>query len=198
MSADALAEAELKLTDAALTFARQAQTGRISFTRVGNDISFHPVAPEPADVLAKLAGTDDAAKTLDSFNPPQPEFKALREKLAELRNGGDQAKPEVKAPPQVRIAEGKILRPGMKDDRVIALRDRRGAQLAMLVISHDIGSLAAMSDRLVVLHRGRIVEDGPTRRVVAQPQHPYTRLLIDSVPVIDTPRPNRPAPLTRS
>jgi len=124
MSADALAEAELKLTDAALTFARQAQTGRISFTRVGNDISFHPVAPEPADVLAKLAGTDDAAKTLDSFNPPQPEFKALREKLAELRNGGDQAKPEVKAPPQVRIAEGKILRPGMKDDRVIALRKR--------------------------------------------------------------------------
>ena len=81
---------------------------------------------------------------------------------------------------------------------LIALRDRRGAQLAMLVISHDIGSLAAMSDRLVVLHRGRIAEDGPTRRVVAQPQHPYTRLLIDSVPVIDTPRPHRPAPLTRS
>ena len=89
MSADALAEAELKLTDSALTFARQAQTGRISFTRVGNDISFHPVAPEPAEVLAKLSGSDDAGKTLDAFNPPQPEFKALREKLAELRSGGD-------------------------------------------------------------------------------------------------------------
>ncbi len=76
---------------------------------------------------------------------------------------------------------------------LISLRDRRGDDLAMLVISHDIGSLAAMSDRLVVLHRGRIVEDGPTRRVVSQPEHPYTRLLIDSVPVIDTPRPNRPA-----
>lgn len=78
---------------------------------------------------------------------------------------------------------------------LIRLRDQRGTGLAMLVISHDIGSLAALSDRLVVLHRGRIVEDGPTRRVVAQPQHPYTRLLIDSVPVIDTPRPNRPAPV---
>lgn len=76
---------------------------------------------------------------------------------------------------------------------LIALRDRRGTDLAMLVISHDIGSLAAMSDRLVVLHRGRIVEDGPTRTVLSQPQHPYTRLLIDSVPVIDTPSPNRPA-----
>src|SRR5690606_26788857 len=46
---------------------------------------------------------------------------------------------------------------------LIALRDRRGSDLAMLVISHDIGSLAAMSDRLVVLDRGCIVEDGPTR-----------------------------------
>lgn len=77
---------------------------------------------------------------------------------------------------------------------LIALRRRRGEELAMLVISHDIGSLAAMSDRLVVLHRGRIVEDGLTHQVVAKPQHPYTRLLIDSVPVIDIPRPNRPGP----
>lgn len=82
---------------------------------------------------------------------------------------------------------------------LIALRRRRGTDLAMLVISHDIGSLAAMSDRLVVLHRGRIVEDGLTQQVVARPQHPYTRLLIDSVPLIDVPRPNRPGharPLT--
>ncbi|GAB3600587.1 ABC transporter ATP-binding protein [Microbacterium tumbae] len=76
---------------------------------------------------------------------------------------------------------------------LIALRDRRGSDLAMLVISHDIGSLAAMSDRLVVLDRGRIVEDGPTRRVVSAPEHPYTRLLIDSVPLLDIPRPNRPS-----
>jgi len=75
---------------------------------------------------------------------------------------------------------------------LIALRNQRGSDLAMLVISHDIGSLAAMSDRLVVLNRGRIVEDGPTRRVVAQPEHPYTRRLIESVPLIHTPSANRP------
>lgn len=75
---------------------------------------------------------------------------------------------------------------------LIALRHDRGAELGMLVISHDIGSLAAMSDRLVVLHRGRIVEDGLTAQVVARPRHPYTRRLIESVPVIDIPRPNRP------
>lgn len=78
---------------------------------------------------------------------------------------------------------------------LVALRDQRGNDLAMLVISHDIGSLAAMSDRLVVLNRGRIVEDGPTRRVVSRPAHPYTRLLIDSVPLIHTPTANRSSPL---
>lgn len=74
---------------------------------------------------------------------------------------------------------------------LIALRDARGTELAMLVISHDIGSLAAMSDRLVVLDQGRIVEDGPTRRVISRPEHPYTRLLIESVPRIHTPTANR-------
>lgn len=75
---------------------------------------------------------------------------------------------------------------------LIALRDRRGSDLAMLVISHDIGSLAAMSDRLIVLDRGQIVEDGPTRRVIAEPAHPYTQRLIASVPVIRTTSANRP------
>jgi ABC-type glutathione transport system ATPase component len=63
--------------------------------------------------------------------------------------------------------------------------------LGMLVISHDIGSLAAVSDRLVVLYRGRIVEDGLTRDVVSAPQHPYTRLLISSVPLIGVDAPDR-------
>jgi murein L,D-transpeptidase YcbB/YkuD len=125
-SADALAEAELKLTAAALTFARHAQAGRISYTRVGADIQFEPVAPEPASVLAKRADAGDAATVLDAYNPPQPEFKALKEKLAEVRkNGGVIAKPvEEDKPVLVKVPEGKILRPGMKDARVVALRKR--------------------------------------------------------------------------
>ncbi|MFT4229261.1 MAG: ABC transporter ATP-binding protein, partial [Microbacterium sp.] len=74
---------------------------------------------------------------------------------------------------------------------LIGLRDARRDQLGMLVISHDIGSLAAVSDRLVVLYRGRVVEDGLTRDVVARPRHPYTRLLISSVPLIGVDAPDR-------
>ncbi|HEX3439723.1 MAG TPA: L,D-transpeptidase family protein [Pseudolabrys sp.] len=125
MSADALAEAELKLTASALAFAREAQIGRIHFSRVSADIAFNLVAPEPAEVLAKLSGSDDAGKVLDAYNPPQPEFKALRAKLAELRkNGGAVDKPADDKPNLVRVPEGKLLRPGMKDARVIALRQR--------------------------------------------------------------------------
>jgi L,D-transpeptidase YcbB len=123
-SPDALAEAELRLTVSALTFARHAQTGRINFTRVGPDIQYDLV--EPDNVLGKLAADTDAAKVLDSFNPPQPGFKALKAKLAELRKGAvpDNKVEDKPEQPKVRVSDGKILRPGMKDARVIALRKR--------------------------------------------------------------------------
>ncbi len=84
---DALAEAEIKFTNSVLNYARQAEIGRIHFSRVGADIQFDLAAPEPAKVLAKLAEASDVGAALDSYNPPQPEFKALQEKLAELRKG---------------------------------------------------------------------------------------------------------------
>jgi L,D-transpeptidase YcbB len=124
-TAEAQAEDELKLTASVLTYARQAQTGRIHFSRVGADIEFKLVAPEPAEVLGKLAEASDVAAALDGYNPPQPEFKALKVKLAELRKGALTPKTEEeKKPDLVRIGEGKTLHVGMKDQRVVALRKR--------------------------------------------------------------------------
>jgi murein L,D-transpeptidase YcbB/YkuD len=122
---DSLADAEIKLTSAALTFARHAQVGRVHFTRVSADIQFDLKGPDAADVLGKLADGNDAGKVLDSYNPPMPEFKALRQKLAEVRkNGGVVAKAEEVKPAVVHVEEGKTLKPGMKDERVVALRKR--------------------------------------------------------------------------
>ena len=124
-TANALAEGELKLTASILTYARQAQTGRIHFSRVGADIEFKLVAPEPAEVLAKLADASDVGAALDGYNPPQAEFAALKAKLAELRKGALTPKAEEeKKPDLVHVGEGKILRPGIKDARVVALRKR--------------------------------------------------------------------------
>ena len=66
------------------------------------------------------------------------------------------------------------------------LNGLRDAGTALLFISHDLGSVAGVADRIAVLHRGEIVEDGPARAVVATPRHPYTRLLVRSAPTLRT------------
>jgi peptide/nickel transport system ATP-binding protein len=62
------------------------------------------------------------------------------------------------------------------------LREQLG--LALILISHDLGVLAETCDRIAVMYAGRIVETGPVSDVFADPQHPYTKLLLDSLPVI--------------
>ncbi|MCK9925095.1 ABC transporter ATP-binding protein [Frankia sp. AgPm24] len=61
---------------------------------------------------------------------------------------------------------------------------RRRLSVGIVVISHDLSSLAGIADRVVVLYRGRVVEDGPIADVFAAPRHPYTALLIASAPDI--------------
>ena len=62
------------------------------------------------------------------------------------------------------------------------LREELG--LALILISHDLGVLAETCDRIAVMYAGRIVETGSVDAVFAAPQHPYTKLLLDSLPVI--------------
>jgi peptide/nickel transport system ATP-binding protein len=62
------------------------------------------------------------------------------------------------------------------------LREQLG--LALILISHDLGVLAETCDRIAVMYAGRIVEAGPVRAVFDSPQHPYTKRLLDSLPVI--------------
>jgi len=54
--------------------------------------------------------------------------------------------------------------------------------MAMLFITHNLGIVAEMADRLVVLYAGQVVESGPPLEILTRPRHPYTRALIDSVP----------------
>jgi peptide/nickel transport system ATP-binding protein len=62
------------------------------------------------------------------------------------------------------------------------LREELG--LALILISHNLGVLAETCDRIAVMYAGRIVETGSVDEVFAAPQHPYTKLLLDSLPVI--------------
>jgi oligopeptide/dipeptide ABC transporter ATP-binding protein len=62
------------------------------------------------------------------------------------------------------------------------LKLRRDLGLTMLFISHDLGVVRHISDRVAIMYLGRIVETGKTHDVYAAPRHPYTRALLDSVP----------------
>ena len=57
------------------------------------------------------------------------------------------------------------------------LQDKMG--LAMLFVTHDIALARKVSDRMAVMHKGRIVEEGATNEILIHPQHPYTRRLVD-------------------
>ncbi|MFI2664218.1 ABC transporter ATP-binding protein [Micromonospora carbonacea] len=76
--------------------------------------------------------------------------------------------------------------------------------LAYLVIAHDLALVHHISDRVVVLYLGRVVEEGPTTEVVSQPQHPYTAALLSATPTPDDPQRERivlsgdpPSPIQR-
>lgn len=73
---------------------------------------------------------------------------------------------------------------------------KKDLNLSYLFISHDLGVVRYMADRIAVMYLGRIVESAPHRGLWTQPLHPYTRGLIQAVPGQGTPgRPNRVAPV---
>jgi oligopeptide transport system ATP-binding protein len=64
------------------------------------------------------------------------------------------------------------------------LREERG--MAIIFITHDLGVVAGMCDRVLVMYAGRIVEEAPTPELFASPNHPYTKALLRSVPRLDS------------
>jgi oligopeptide/dipeptide ABC transporter ATP-binding protein len=73
---------------------------------------------------------------------------------------------------------------------------RRRLGLTYLLISHDLSVVRRVSSRVGVMHRGRLVEEGPVEEVWSTPAHPYTRALLDAAPIPDPRRrpdaPSRP------
>jgi oligopeptide/dipeptide ABC transporter ATP-binding protein len=76
-------------------------------------------------------------------------------------------------------------------DLLRRLRERLG--LAVLLITHDLGVVAELVERVYVMYAGRIVETSPTAALFTNPAHPYTRGLLASIPSLDTRRARLPA-----
>uniref|UniRef100_A0AAU2VI16 ATP-binding cassette domain-containing protein n=1 Tax=Streptomyces sp. NBC_00008 TaxID=2903610 RepID=A0AAU2VI16_9ACTN len=66
------------------------------------------------------------------------------------------------------------------------LKELRATGVALVLISHDLGSVAGTADRIAVLYRGELVEGGASPDVINSPRHAYTRLLVSSAPTLRT------------
>jgi murein L,D-transpeptidase YcbB/YkuD len=143
-SPDAQAEAEVRFTAVLLSYARHALTGRIHFSRISPNIDYKERF-DAADALNKLASSSDVAATLESFHPQQPGYKALKSKLAELRNQPDAGPAPIPNGQALRYAKDKKGKEiVMLDPRVPALRERLG-----LPAADDTRYDQALSDAVV-------------------------------------------------
>ncbi len=61
---------------------------------------------------------------------------------------------------------------------------RQRLDMAILLITHDLGVVAEMADEVAVMYAGRVVERGPVKEVFESPQHPYTEALLHSIPIL--------------
>jgi oligopeptide/dipeptide ABC transporter ATP-binding protein len=81
---------------------------------------------------------------------------------------------------------------------VLSLLDglRRQRDMGILMITYDLASAAHFADRIAVMYLGRIVETGPIKEVIHNPQHPYTKALLSVVPQRDPRKMAKPLILT--
>ncbi len=117
-----LADAEIKIDFAVLDYAHDARGGRINPQSLSKNLDPTLALPEPSEVLGVIAIRPDPAAYLRSFQPDQPQFEALRQKLIELRGGPTKEEPA--AVEIVKIPDGPVLKKGVENEQVALLRKR--------------------------------------------------------------------------
>jgi peptide/nickel transport system ATP-binding protein len=128
---------------------------------------------------------------LDEAGLPDPALRA-RQRPGELSGGMRQraliASAVVARPPLLVADEPTTALDATVAARVLALLgDLRDAGTAVVLVTHDLGAVARVADRVVVLRDGRVVEEGPTRAVLGAPREAYTRELVDAARLGDGP-----------
>ena len=123
-ASDWLADAEIQISYAVLGYANDARGGRLEPQRLSENLDPTLALPDPSEVLGSIAIRSDPAAYLRSFQPDQPQFEALRQKLLEARGRGKPAEPVAAKPDVVTIPDGPVLKYGVVDEQVVLLRKR--------------------------------------------------------------------------
>jgi peptide/nickel transport system ATP-binding protein len=161
------------------------------YSSLNPSMTVESILAEPLRAAGVTAGRDRVRELLDAVGLPAD---AGRRYPREFSGGQRQ---------RIAIARALALEPSVivcdeptsaldvtTQARVLALLAdiQKATGVAYLFISHDLGVVHAISDRIAVLNSGQIVELGDARQIVSRPQHPYTRRLLMAAPVADPPR----------
>ena len=139
-----------------------------------------------------IAGADDiATRVSDVLDAVKLDHSLAERKPAELSGGQRQricvARALITNPSLLICDEPASALDATNRNHILALLDelRRTRDIGILLISHDLGTLEGLADRIAVLYRGRVVETGPTSELFAAPTHPYTQRLLASTPNLE-------------
>jgi oligopeptide/dipeptide ABC transporter ATP-binding protein len=168
------------------------------------DLTVRRIVAEPLDIAGGMSAREKAARVDEALREVGLDPEAVRGRRPRQLSGGQRQR--------VSLARAIVTRPALLfcDEPVSALdvsnrnlvlnlldRLRRDLDLAVVVIAHDLSSLAGIADRVAVFYRSRLVEQGPTRAVLEDPAHPYTALLTASAPTVERHHDLRPADVRR-
>jgi peptide/nickel transport system ATP-binding protein len=132
---------------------------------------------EKAKSLLETVGLEPAAEMLDRH--PHQLSGGQRQRVAIAR--------ALAVEPDLLVADEptSMLDVSLRAGVLKLLRRFKQNGLGILLITHDLSSARALADRIAVLNKGRIVEEGPTSQIIEAPQHPYTRALLAAVAAKD-------------
>ena len=155
------------------------------------DLNVRDVVGEPLAVTGELSRDELAKRVAEALSLVGLDVDAFGERYPRQLSGGQRQR--------VSLARAIVTRPRLLfcDEPVSALdvsnrnlvlrlldRLREELGLAVVIIAHDLSSLAGIADRVAVFYRGRLVEQGPITDVLDRPAHPYTALLAASAPSV--------------
>lgn len=178
--------ARLRGTDISMIFQDPTSSLNPSFTI---ETQFYDVLKRRTPSLTKIESFERASQLLDDVSIADPE-RVLKSYNFQMSGGMNQRIMIAMAlanMPKLLLADepGTALDVTVQSQTLKLMRDLVVENdTAVLLISHNLGVVREFADRLYVIYRGRIVEEGPTASIFDNPQHGYTKALLNAIPRI--------------